>query len=226
MITLADIKNDPVFHTLIDNSNTYLSARGYTEHGFRHVSYVSEKTAKILTELGYDSRTVELGAIAGYLHDVGNMLNRKYHSISGANLVYYELRRLGMDPQEIAAITMAIANHEVEIGEAVSPITAALILADKSDAHRTRANRLANEERPSIHDRVNLAITDTKLYLERELQTITLELCFDQSICQIMDFFEIFLSRMEMCKKASTLLGCRFRLVINELEFLGVLTED
>lgn len=226
MIILKDIKDDPIFNTMIENSNTYLRARGYTEHGFRHVSYVSDKTANILSELGYDQRTVELGAIAGYLHDVGNMLNRKHHSISGANLVYYELRRLKMDPQEIADITMAIANHEEEIGEAVSPITAALILADKSDAHRTRANRLASNERPSIHDRVNLAITNTELYLDKELKTITLELSFDQTICQIMDFFEIYLSRMEMCKEASTLLGCRFRLVINELEFLGVLTNN
>ena len=225
MITLKDIQQDPTFRTLIERSNAYLLARGYTDHGLRHVSYVSSKTAQILSQLDYDERTVELGAIAGYLHDVGNMLNRKHHSISGANLVYYELRNLGMDLDEICVITTAIANHEEEIGQAVTPVAAALILADKSDAHRTRANRLENDRRPGIHDRVNLAITNTKLYVDRELRTITLEIKFDQSICQIMDFFEIYLTRMEMSKEASNILGCRFRLVINDLEFLGNLEE-
>lgn len=225
MITLKDIQENPTFRTLIEKSNAYLLARGYTDHGLRHVSYVSSKTAQILAQLDYDERTVELGAIAGYLHDVGNMLNRKHHSISGANLVYYELRNLGMDLDEICVITTAIANHEEEIGQAVTPVAAALILADKSDAHRTRANRLENDRRPGIHDRVNLAITNTKLYVDRELRTITLEIKFDQSICQIMDFFEIYLTRMEMSKEASNILGCRFRLVINDLEFLGNLEE-
>lgn len=223
MITLKDIKQNHTFRTLIEQSNTYLKARGYTEHGLRHVSYVSSKTAQILAQLEYDERTVELGAIAGYLHDVGNMLNRKHHSISGANLVYYELRNLGMDLEEICTITTAIANHEEEIGQAVTPVAAALILADKSDAHRTRANRIENDRRPGIHDRVNLAITDTKLYVDHEHRTITLDIKFDQRICQIMDFFEIYLTRMEMSKEASNMLGCRFRLVINGLEFLGQL---
>ncbi len=226
MITLKEIQQDPVFLALIDKSSTYLKARGYTDHGLRHVSYVSKTTAFILTELGYDDHTVELGAIAGYLHDVGNLINRKHHSISGANIVYTELRRLGMDVDDVCAVTTAIGNHEEEIGKAVSPVASALILADKSDAHRTRANRLENDERPMIHDRVNLAITDSKLYVDQDLKTITLEISFDQEICQIMDFFEIYLSRMEMCKEASTVLGCRFRLLINELEFLGQLPND
>lgn len=222
MITLQDIKENAVFTALIEKSNAYLRARGYTEHGLRHVTYVAEKTAHILRELGHDERTVELGAIAGYLHDVGNLFNRKHHSISGANLVYFELSKLGMDHGEICAITTAIANHEEEIGRAVSAISAALILADKSDAHRTRANRLQDDRRPGIHDRVNLAIIETKLSVQQR-ETITLEISFDQTVCQIMDFFEIYLTRMEMCKEASTLLGCRFRLLINDLEFLGKL---
>lgn len=221
MITLEDIKANSTFSTLIEKSNAYLRSRGYTEHGLRHVTYVSDKTAHILAQLGYDPRMVELGAIAGYLHDVGNLFNRKHHSISGANLVYFELSNLGMDLQEICTIATAIANHEAEIGSAVSPIAAALILADKSDAHRTRANRLEDDRRPGIHDRVNLAITETKLYVDQSLRTITLEISFDHRICQIMDYFEIYLTRMEMCKEASTLLGCRFRLLINDLEFLG-----
>lgn len=223
MLTLEDIRQDPVFLTLIDNSSAYLKARGYTEHGLRHVTYVSNTTAQILAQLGFDERTVELGAIAGYLHDIGNLVNRKHHSITGANIVYGELRRLGMDVQEICEIATAIGNHEEEIGKAVSPITSALILADKSDAHRTRSNRVLTDPRPGIHDRVNLAITDSKLYVESAKHLITLEISFDQEICQIMDFFEIYLTRMEMCKEASIVLGCRFRLLINELEFLGTL---
>ncbi|HHY10501.1 MAG TPA: HD domain-containing protein [Firmicutes bacterium] len=225
MITLKDIKKDPTFITLIKRSNAYLRSLGFTDHGLRHVSYVSRKTAAILEQLAYDERTVELGAIAGYLHDVGNIYNRKNHGISGANLVYYELRNLGMDLDEICTITTAIANHEEEIGQVVSPITAALILADKSDAHRTRANEQESKGRPGIHDRVNMAITDTNLYVEKNLKTITLEISFDQTICQIMDFFEIYLKRMEMSKEAAAVLGCRFRLLINGLEFLGKLAE-
>ncbi|NLJ80759.1 MAG: metal-dependent phosphohydrolase [Firmicutes bacterium] len=225
MITLKRIQENPVFTTLIDKSNAYLRARGYTEHGQRHVTYVSQKTASILKELDYDRRLVELGAIAGYLHDVGNLHNRKHHSLSGASLVYFELRKLGMDLEEICTITTAIANHEEEIGHPVSPVTAALILADKSDAHRTRANRTKNDRRPGIHDRVNLAITATKLYVSQNPRTITFEISFDQKICQIMDFFEIYLKRMEMSKEAATVLGCRFRLLINNLEFLGHLPE-
>ena len=221
MITLNDIKQDPVFQTLIERSGTYLKKRGYTEHGLRHVSYVAQKAADILAQLGFDQRTVELAAIAGYLHDVGDLFNRKDHGITGAALVYQELRRLGMDVGEICTISSAIGNHEEANGRAVSPVSAALILADKSDAHRTRANRLEDHRRPGIHDRVNLAITDSKLYVDREEQAITLEISFDQTICQIMDFFEIYLTRMEMCKEASTVLGCRFRLIINNLEFLG-----
>ena len=220
MITFQDIKNSPVFTMLIEKSNSYLRARGYTEHGLRHVTYVSEKTADILRDLDYDERTVELGAITGYLHDVGNMHNRKHHGLSGASIVYTELRQMGMDLEEICTITTAIANHEEEIGKAVSPMTAALILADKSDAHRTRVNR-TDTGRPHIHDRVNLAISDSELYVEPDGNTITLEISFDQRVCQIMDYFEIYLRRMEMCKEAATVLGCRFRLVINGLEFLG-----
>lgn len=224
MITLQDIQESPVFTTLIEKSNSYLRARGYTEHGLRHVTYVSEKTAALLKDLGYDERTVELGAITGYLHDIGNMNNRKHHGLSGASIVYIELRQMGMDLEEICTITTAIANHEEEIGQAVSPMTAALILADKSDAHRTRVNRTGNG-RPHIHDRVNLAISDSELYVEADGSTITLEITFDQRICQIMDYFEIYLRRMEMCKEAATVLGCRFRLIINGLEFLGNLDQ-
>lgn len=222
MLNLEDIRNNPNFRLMIKKAHDYLTERGYTEHGFRHVTYVSKVTAYILAELGFDKRTVELGAIAGYLHDIGNMFNRKYHGISGANIVYTELRQMGMPLDEICDITMAIANHEEEIGQAVSPITAALIIADKSDAHRTRVHRKNSSD---IHDRVNLAILDSQVKVDKNARTITLYIDFDQSRCQVMDYFEIYLNRMEMCKTAASLLGCRFRLLINNLELLGSVTQ-
>lgn len=218
MLTLKDIQGNASFRLLIAKANEYLSLLGYTEHGLRHVNYVSTMTAYILKSLGYDERTVELGAIAGYLHDIGNMHNRKYHGPTGANIVFTELRMLGMPLDEICEITTSIANHEEEIGIPVSPVSAALIIADKSDAHRTRVRRRRLHD---IHDRVNLAITDSSLTVENRRKTITLDISFDTSECQIMDYFEIYLKRMEMCKQAASLLGCRFRLVINSLELLG-----
>lgn len=203
---------------MIEKANDYLTARGYTEHGFRHVTYVSETTAYILKELGYDSRTVQLGAIAGFLHDIGNMHNRKYHGPTGANIVFHELRNLGMPLDEICKITTAIANHEEEIGEPVSPIASALIIADKSDAHRTRVNKLNASD---IHDRVNHAILDSKVIVDNVEKTITLDIKFDNTFCQIMDYFKIYLSRMEISKRSANFLGCRFCLFINDLEMLG-----
>ncbi|MFW6279076.1 MAG: HD domain-containing protein [Bacillota bacterium] len=224
MLTLKDIKNDSDFKLMIKKANDYLSERGYTEHGFRHVNYVANLTASILEQLDYSRKKVELGAIAGYLHDVGNMFNRKHHGVSGANIVYNELRRKSLIPlDDICKITTAIANHEEEIGQPVSPITAALILADKSDAHRTRANK---ENADAIHDRVNFAIKDSRVEVDPDKMNISLFIDFDTSICQVMDYFEIYLHRMEMCKAASTHLNCRFRLIINNLKILGRLGED
>ncbi len=223
MLTLKDIQANANFRLLIARANEYLALLGYTEHGLRHVTYVSTMTAYILKSLQHDERTVELGAIAGYLHDVGNMHNRKYHGPTGANIVFTELRMLGMPLDEICEITMSIANHEEEIGIPVSPISAALIIADKSDAHRTRVRRTRVHD---IHDRVNLAITSSSLVVDNGGKTITLDISFDTSECQIMDYFEIYLRRMEMCKQAASLLGCRYRLVINGLELLGQVQEE
>lgn len=219
MITIEDIRNNPNFRLMIKKAHDYLTERGYTEHGFRHVTFVSRTTARILRELGYDQRTVELGAIAGYLHDIGNMFNRKHHGISGANIVYTELRQMGMPLDEICDITMAIANHEEETGKPVSPITAALIIADKSDAHRTRVHRKNSSD---IHDRVNLAILDSRVEINKEALSISLLIDFDQNSCEIMDYFAIYLKRMTMCKDAAAHLGCEFHLFINNLELLGM----
>lgn len=218
MLTLKDVKENSDFKHMIEQANRYLSEKGYTEHGFRHVNYVSKYTEFILSELNYDNRLVELGAIAGYLHDIGNMFNRKHHGISGANIVYTELRNMGVPLEEITTITTAIANHDVDIGKAVSPITAALILADKSDAHRTRVNK---KDSTFIHDRVNLAIQNSEIEVDSDNETITLKIDYDSSISQVMDYFEIYLYRMEMCKEAASYLDCRFRLLINDLELLG-----
>ncbi len=223
MISFNDIKNDAVLNYMIKSSNEYLKARGYTEHGFRHVNYVARVTGYILEKLGYDEHTVELGKIAGYLHDIGNMFNRKHHGISSANIVYTELRRMGVPIEDICRITAAIANHEEEIGFPVSPICSALILADKSDAHRTRANKKNASE---IHDRVNLAIRDSRLEVDNIMNKIILYLDYDSSIAQIMDYFEIYLDRMEMCKMAAHNLGCRFHLFINNLELLGDVNKE
>ncbi|NLS44392.1 MAG: HD domain-containing protein [Firmicutes bacterium] len=220
MITLKDIQANPTFQTLIRRSNEYLSMLGYTEHGQRHVSYVSTMTAYILRTLGYDERLIELGSIAGYLHDIGNMHNRKYHGPTGANIVYFELRRMGMPLEEICEITTSIANHEEEIGIPVNPISAALVIADKSDAHRARVGRKTYSVH-DIHDRVNHAITGSSLIVDKDELIITLKLVFDTTECQIMDYFTIYLTRMEMCQQAATLLGCTFRLVINDLELIG-----
>lgn len=208
---------------MIQRANDYLITRGYTEHGFRHVNYVSWVTSYILQTLNFDPRTVELGAIAGYLHDVGNMFNRKFHGLSGAQLIFSELRKLDVPLEEICAITTAIANHEEEYGAAVTPITAALIIADKSDAHRTRVNK---RDAGDIHDRVNLAIRDSQVLVDPAAKTISLNIDFNPDKCQVMDYFEIYLSRMEMCKSAAGFLGCRFRLMINQLELLGYVNQE
>lgn len=218
MITLEDIKNNKDLNYMIKRAQDYLVEKGYTEHGLRHVNYVSRVTSYVLRSLKYDDRLVELGGITGYLHDIGNMFNRKHHGLSGASIVYNELRRMGMPLEEICKITTAIANHEEEIGQAVSPISAALILADKSDAHRTRAHKLNVDE---IHARVNLAIKDSKLKVDPDNMDVILQITYDSSISQVMDYFEIYLYRMEMCKKSSQFLNCRFRLRINDLELLG-----
>ncbi|MFW5998444.1 MAG: HD domain-containing protein [Bacillota bacterium] len=218
MITLENIKNNNDFNYMINKAQDYLKERGYTEHGFRHVNYVSEFTGYILEKLNYEDRLIELGSIAGYLHDIGNMFNRKHHGVTGASIVYNELRRMDMPLEEISIITTAIANHEEEIGKAVSPISSALILADKSDAHRTRATKRNTDE---IHTRVNLAIINSSLKVDPDAREIILKIKYDSTISQVMDYFEIYLYRMEMCKEAASFLNCRFRLLINDLELLG-----
>lgn len=212
-ITLEDIKNNDEIKSLIETSNANLKEMGYTEHGLRHVGYVSKTTANILKTVGFDARTVELGAIAGWIHDIGNAINRTNHGLTGAVLAYGILERMGMAPAEAAQIIAAIGNHEEQNGVPVNALAAALILADKSDAHRSRV-RKESADRNDIHDRVNLAIRKNYLAVDNAKKTMRLVIQMDSSSAT-MEYLQIYLSRMVLCEKAAAYLGYWFELIIN-----------
>ena len=212
-ITLEDVKSDADIRALIEATNHNLEVMGYTEHGLRHVGYVSRTTANILRELGYDERTVELGAITGWIHDIGNAINRKNHGLTGAGLAFGLLKNSGMDMTEIATVMGAIGNHEEETGIPVSPVSAALIIADKSDAHRSRVRR-DRYDLKDIHDRVNMSIKKNSLVVDAKHRVIRLIICMDETSA-LMEYLQIYLSRMILSEKAAEYLGCSFELVIN-----------
>lgn len=214
MITFEDIKNDEEIKILIEDTERQLMELGYTEHGYRHLEIVSNTSERFLKELGYPARTCELAKIAGYMHDIGNAINREDHAHNGAILAYDILKRKGMSISEAAEIMMAIGNHDEKTGTAVSAISAALILADKSDVHRTRV-RDANRSRFDIHDRVNYAVEEANFDVDVEGKKVYLRLKIDTSICPVIKYFEIFLDRMLMCKGAANFLGVWFHLEIN-----------
>lgn len=192
---------------------------GYTEHSIRHIGIVSERAGRILKTLGYDERTVELAKIAGYLHDIGNCVNRIDHAHSGAIMAYNILKDMGMDVTERTEIMMAIGNHDEQTGTAVSEISAALILADKSDVHRSRVCN-KNMSTFDIHDRVNYAVTDAELNLDAKKRIIRLNLTIDTNICPVLDYFEIFMERTMMSKYAAKFLNIWFELIINDTKLL------
>ena len=212
-ITLEDVKSDADIRALIEATNHNLEVMGYTEHGLRHVGYVSRTTANILRELGYDERTVELGAITGWIHDIGNAINRKNHGLTGAGLAFGLRKNSGMDMTEIATVMGAIGNHEEETGIPVSPVSAALIIADKSDAHRSRVRR-DRYDLKDIHDRVNMSIKKNSLVVDAKHRVIRLVICMDETSA-LMEYLQIYLSRMILSEKAAAYLGCSFELVIN-----------
>ncbi len=212
-ITLNDVKENDEFKQLINASNNSLKVLGYTEHGLRHVGYVSKTTANILSTLGFPQRTVELGAIAGWIHDIGNAINRKHHGLTGSLLAYDILVRMGMEAGEVALIISAIGNHEEETGTPVNEVAAALILADKSDAHRSRVRR-ETADRKDIHDRVNLSIKKNYLAIDKNKKTIRLVIQMDNTSAT-MEYLQIYLSRMVLSEKAAAFLGYWFELVIN-----------
>jgi metal-dependent HD superfamily phosphatase/phosphodiesterase len=217
--TLDDVKRDPEVDAFLTKANEYTGIIGYTEHGLRHATLTANIASNVLRRLGFDDRTAQLSAIAAYLHDMGNLVSRANHEHTGALLANGILTRLGMAADERAIVMGAIGNHEERHGEAVSPVGAAVILADKSDVHRTRVR---NPDRSTfdIHDRVNFAVEHSFLRVDEKSKTVTLELTIDTGMSQVMEYFEIFLDRMLMCRRAAQFLGCGFKLQINGVKLL------
>ena len=219
MVTYEQIRKNEAIKTYITEADKVLSAIGYTEHSFAHVCNVAKRASDVLQAIGYDERTCELASIAGYMHDIGNLVNRTDHSQSGAVMAFRILDKLGMDPHDISIVVSAIGNHDEGTGIPVNEVAAALILADKSDVRRKRV-RNYDKGTFDIHDSVNYSVKKTELDVSRENKTITLILEIDTEYSSVMDFFEIFLSRMLLCKKAAEKLGMNFKLKINEQNLL------
>ena len=214
MINFDSIKNNEAIKTYIEAADASLATLGYTEHSYMHVGRVANDAAAILSGLGYDSHTVELAEIAGYMHDIGNLVNRIEHSQSGAVMAFRILDRMDMPPEDISTIVTAIGNHDEGTGVPVNAVAAALIIADKSDVRRSRV-RNRDITTFDIHDRVNYSVEESNLRINTEKTEILLELKIDTNISTVMEYFEIFLKRMVMCRKAANRLGLTFRLIIN-----------
>ena len=215
MITFDEVKKNEKIKAYIKKADESLLALGYTEHSFAHVGLVSERASYILKTLGYSERDIELVKISAYLHDIGNIVNRKEHSQSGAVMAFRILDNMDMDAEEIATIVTAIGNHDEGDGEAVNAISAALIIADKSDVRRSRVRNI-DMTSFDIHDRVNYSVEKSTLEINEEKTQIILNLKIDTEISSVMSYFEIFLNRMIMCKKSAKKLGLEFKLIIND----------
>lgn len=213
-MTYEQIRNDHAVQVYIAQADETLKALGFTEHSFAHVTQVADRAAYILEALNYDRRTVELARIAGYLHDIGNVINRTDHSQSGAVMAFRILDRMDFPPEEIAAIISAIGNHDEGTGIPVNPIAAALIIADKSDVRRSRV-RDAADVKVDIHDRVNYSATRSDVVVNMEDKTLTLALDVDTAVSPVMEYLEIFMKRMLLCRQAAEKLGLTFHLEIN-----------
>ena len=214
LVTYEDIRNDESIKTYINEADKVLLALGYTEHSFPHVVKTAKMAEMILLTLNYPKRTAELGKIAGYMHDIGNIVNRIDHAQSGAVMAFRLLDRMGMDPDEIAQVISAIGNHDEGTAAAVNPIAAALILADKTDVRRSRV-RNQDFSNFDIHDRVNDAVEESRIYFNEDNTAIILDLKIDTSISAVMDYFEIFLGRMLLSRKAAEYLDIHFELIVN-----------
>ncbi len=219
MISYKNIKENEAVKIYIERADASLKTLGYTEHSYAHVGMVAKRASDLLLGLKYSERDVELVKIAAHLHDIGNVVNRVDHSQSGAIIAFRILDNLGMDAVEIAEIVTAIGNHDEGTGVPVSPLAAALIIADKSDVRRTRV-RNNDFSTFDIHDRVNYSVTESKLALIEGGSAVALYLTVDTSISSIMDYFEIFLTRMKLCRSAAEALGLKFKLIINGQELL------
>ena len=214
MITFENIKKNEDIKTYITKADESLKALGYTEHSVAHVGTVSERAAYILETLGYPERTVELARIAGYLHDIGNLVNRVDHSQSGAVMAFRILDNIGMPADEIATVVTAIGNHDEGTGVPVNPVAAALIIADKCDVRRTRV-RNSDISSFDIHDRVNYSVEKSSVRISDDKKSIILELDVDTSISAVIDYFSIFIGRMQMSRRAAESIGLKFSLVVN-----------
>lgn len=214
--TLEEIRKNPKVNAYIEGADVQLDAIGYTEHGFRHAGRVGETALEILSKLGYGDDESELASLAGYLHDIGNVVCRLNHGQTGALIAKEILEDIGLETNKIVTIMSAIGNHEEETGEPTNPVSAALIIADKTDVHRSRVR---NPKMVSfdIHDRVNYAVTESSLSIDPYERSITLHLRIDTQISQVMEYFEIFLSRMLLCRRAARFLESGFQLVINDM---------
>ncbi len=219
MVTYQDIVQNKTVKTYIRKADETLTALGYTEHSFAHVGIVAKEAGRVLEELGYTPREQELAKIAGYLHDIGNVINRVDHAQSGAVMAFRILDNLKMQPEEIASVIAAIGNHDEKTAFPVNPIAAALILADKTDVRRSRV-RSKDTIAFDIHDRVNYSVVKAENVINKEKNELELQLTIDTEICSVMDYFEIFLERMMLCRKAAEALGLRFRLIVNGQKLL------
>jgi metal-dependent HD superfamily phosphatase/phosphodiesterase len=218
-MTFDEIKNNRDVRVYITKADEALAALGYTEHSFAHVTKVAEDAAYILESLGYDGHTVELAKISGYLHDIGNLVNRVDHSQSGAVMAFRILDNLGMSADDISTVVSAIGNHDEGTGVPVNCVAAALIIADKSDVRRTRV-RNSDQATFDIHDRVNYSVERSALSISSDKKRAVLDLTIDSEISAVMDYFQIFIGRMQMSKLAASFLGLDFSLVINGQKLL------
>jgi metal-dependent HD superfamily phosphatase/phosphodiesterase len=214
-MTYEQIRQDEAIKTYIRQADASLAALGFTEHSFAHVGRVAEMAGYILETMGYPERTVELAKIAGYLHDIGNLVNRVEHSQSGAVMAFRLLDKMGFPAEEICTVVSAIGNHDEGTGVPVNPVAAALILADKSDVRRSRV-RVTDMKDFDIHDRVNYSVTKSELKINEKKTNVKLKLTVDTHFSPVMNYFEIFMNRMILCRKAAEALGLDFKLIINE----------
>ncbi|OUQ42595.1 phosphohydrolase [Drancourtella sp. An12] len=214
IITYRKVKENEEINLLIEKGNEVLDVLGFTEHSRKHAAKVAETAGKILKDLGYGAKEIRLSKIAGYMHDIGNSINRHDHAHTGALLAYGILKEMGMPLRDVMTVTTAIGNHDESTGTAVDIVSAALILADKTDVRRNRVQNptIANFD---IHDRVNYAVLASSLEVKKEKRVIQMNLELDDEMCTVMDYFEIFLERMIMCRRAAEVLGCKFKLVAN-----------
>ena len=219
MLTYETVKNSSAIQTYIVRADESLGELGFTEHSFAHVVHVAETAGYILETLGYEERTVELAKIAGYMHEIGNLVNRKEHSQSGAIMAWSILNDMDCDPGELATIVTAIGNHDEGTGVPVNAVAAALILADKADVRRSRV-RNENIAAFDIHDRVNYSVKKSVLKINEEKTIVKLKLTVDTKYGSVMDYFEIFMGRMILCRQAAEKLGLQFKLIINEQQLV------